>query len=38
MIFSPTVSAGSNVTINAELGLPFHATGADSNQDSLTYT
>ena len=35
---APTVSAGSNVTINAGTQITLHATGADSNQDSLTYT
>jgi large repetitive protein len=34
---APTVSAGSNVTINAGTQITLHATGADSNQDSLTY-
>ena len=35
---APTVNAGSNVTINAGTQITLHATGADSNQDSLTYT
>jgi hypothetical protein len=35
---APSVNAGSNMTINSGTQITLHATGADSNQDSLTYT
>jgi len=34
---APSVSAGSNMTIDAGTQITLHATGADSNQDPLTY-
>jgi fibronectin type 3 domain-containing protein len=34
---APTVSAGSDMTINAGTSVTLHATGADSNEDTLTY-
>lgn len=35
---APVVSAGGDVTINAGTSVTLHATGSDSNEDSLTYT
>jgi hypothetical protein len=35
---APVVSAGSDRTIDAGTQITLHATGSDSNEDSLTYT
>ncbi|HPI92782.1 MAG TPA: PKD domain-containing protein [Deltaproteobacteria bacterium] len=35
---APVVSAGSDMTITAGTSVTLHATGSDSNEDTLTYT
>ena len=35
---APTVSAGNDITVDAGQSLTLHATGADANNDSLSYT